>query len=91
MERSHEYCAVWHIRYEKNGPVATLTMYRPERMNAMTNRMLLEAGRALAAAAEDRERRGDRHAGAVRGQGQSVAAGDHAHGQRRHADRKSVV
>ena len=46
-----------HIRYEKKGPVATLTMYRPERMNAMTNRMLLEAGRALAAAAEDRELR----------------------------------
>lgn len=46
-----------HIRYEKKGPVATLTMYRPDRMNAMTNRMLLEAGRALAAAAEDRELR----------------------------------
>jgi len=46
-----------HIRYEKSGPVATLTMYRPDRMNAMTNRMLLEAGRALAAAAEDRELR----------------------------------
>lgn len=46
-----------HIRYEKSGPVATLTMYRPDRMNAMTNRMLLETGRALAAAAEDRELR----------------------------------
>jgi len=46
-----------HIRYEKSGPVATLTMNRPDRMNAMTNRMLLEAGRALAAAAEDRELR----------------------------------
>jgi len=46
-----------HIRYEKSGPLATLTMNRPDRMNAMTNRMLLEAGRALAAAAEDRELR----------------------------------
>ena len=46
-----------HIRYEKSGPVATLTMYRPDRMNAMTNRMLLETGRALAAAAEDRDLR----------------------------------
>jgi 2-(1,2-epoxy-1,2-dihydrophenyl)acetyl-CoA isomerase len=46
-----------HIRYEKKGPIATLTMYRPDRMNAMTNRMLAETGRALAAAAEDRELR----------------------------------
>jgi 2-(1,2-epoxy-1,2-dihydrophenyl)acetyl-CoA isomerase len=45
------------IRYEKSGPVATLTMNRPDRMNAMTNRMLIETGRALAAAAEDRELR----------------------------------
>jgi 2-(1,2-epoxy-1,2-dihydrophenyl)acetyl-CoA isomerase len=45
------------IRYEKSGPVATLMMNRPDRMNAMTNRMLLETGRALAAAAEDRELR----------------------------------
>lgn len=45
------------ILYEKNGPVATLTMNRPERMNGMTNRMLRETGEALAAAAEDRELR----------------------------------
>ncbi len=44
-----------HIRYEKFGPVARLTMNRPDRMNAMTNRMLIETRRALAAAAEDRE------------------------------------
>lgn len=43
------------IRYEKSGPVATLTMNRPDRLNAMTNLMLHEASVALAAAAEDRE------------------------------------
>lgn len=43
------------IRYEKSGPIATLTLNRPERLNGMTNRMLREAGEALAAAAEDRE------------------------------------
>jgi 2-(1,2-epoxy-1,2-dihydrophenyl)acetyl-CoA isomerase len=45
------------IVYEKAGPVATLTMNRPERMNSMTNRMVLETGRALVAAAEDPELR----------------------------------
>ena len=45
------------ILYEKNGPVATLTMNRPERMNSMNNRMLIETGRALTAAAEDPELR----------------------------------
>lgn len=45
------------IKYEKNGPIATLTINRPERMNGMTNRMLVETGQALAAAAEDRELR----------------------------------
>jgi 2-(1,2-epoxy-1,2-dihydrophenyl)acetyl-CoA isomerase len=45
------------ILYEKDGPVATLTLNRPDRMNAMTNRMVLETGRALAAAAEDPELR----------------------------------
>jgi 2-(1,2-epoxy-1,2-dihydrophenyl)acetyl-CoA isomerase len=45
------------IAYTKDGPVATLTMNRPERMNAMTNRMVLETGRALVAAAEDPELR----------------------------------
>jgi 2-(1,2-epoxy-1,2-dihydrophenyl)acetyl-CoA isomerase len=43
------------LLYEKTGPVATLTLNRPERMNGMTNRMVLEAGEALAAAAEDRD------------------------------------
>ena len=45
------------IRYTKDGPLATLTMNRPDRMNGMTNQMLLEAGQALASAAEDAELR----------------------------------
>lgn len=45
------------IIYEKSGPVARLTMNRPDRLNGMTNRMLIETRRALAVAAEDRELR----------------------------------
>jgi 2-(1,2-epoxy-1,2-dihydrophenyl)acetyl-CoA isomerase len=45
------------ITYDKDGPVATLTLNRPDRMNAMTNRMVLETGRALVQAAEDPELR----------------------------------
>ena len=45
------------ITYTKDGPVATLTLNRPDRMNAMTNRMVLETGRALVQAAEDPELR----------------------------------
>jgi 2-(1,2-epoxy-1,2-dihydrophenyl)acetyl-CoA isomerase len=45
------------IKYEKNGAIATLTINRPERMNGMTNMMLIETGEALAAAAEDRDLR----------------------------------
>jgi 2-(1,2-epoxy-1,2-dihydrophenyl)acetyl-CoA isomerase len=45
------------IIYEKSGPVARLTMNRPDRLNGMTNRMLIETRRALAAASEDRELR----------------------------------
>jgi 2-(1,2-epoxy-1,2-dihydrophenyl)acetyl-CoA isomerase len=43
------------VRYEKNGPIATLTLNRPERMNGMTNEMALEARDVLAAVAQDRE------------------------------------
>lgn len=43
--------------YEKTGPVAQLTLNRPERKNGMTNRMLIEATEVLLAAAEDRELR----------------------------------
>jgi 2-(1,2-epoxy-1,2-dihydrophenyl)acetyl-CoA isomerase len=45
------------IIYEKSGPVARLTMNRPDRLNGMTNRMLIETRRALAIASEDRELR----------------------------------
>jgi 2-(1,2-epoxy-1,2-dihydrophenyl)acetyl-CoA isomerase len=43
------------VAYEKTGPIATLTLNRPERMNGMTNRMVIEARDVLTAAAEDRE------------------------------------
>ncbi|MGH7896948.1 MAG: enoyl-CoA hydratase/isomerase family protein [Candidatus Binatia bacterium] len=43
------------LLYEKRGPVATLIMNRPERMNGITNRMVIEVRDALAAAAEDRD------------------------------------
>ena len=41
------------IRYESTGTIATLTLSRPERMNAMTNRMVRETASALTAAAAD--------------------------------------
>ena len=41
------------IRYEITGAIATLTLNRPERMNAMTNRMVRETASALTAAAAD--------------------------------------
>jgi 2-(1,2-epoxy-1,2-dihydrophenyl)acetyl-CoA isomerase len=41
------------ILFEKSGPVATITMNRPEHMNGMTNRMLVETGEALRDAAAD--------------------------------------
>ncbi len=43
------------ILYEKSGPVATLTINRPDRLNGMTKKMLREAREALSAAADDRE------------------------------------
>lgn len=41
------------ILFEKTGPVATLTMNRPERMNGMTSLMVHEAREALTRAADD--------------------------------------
>jgi enoyl-CoA hydratase/carnithine racemase len=41
------------IIYEVADPVATITLNRPERLNAMTNRMFAEFRRAVEAAAED--------------------------------------
>jgi 2-(1,2-epoxy-1,2-dihydrophenyl)acetyl-CoA isomerase len=43
------------ILYEKSGPVATLTINRPDRLNGMTKKMLRETREALTAAAEDRQ------------------------------------
>ncbi len=43
------------ILYEKSGPVATLTINRPDRLNGMTKKMLREAREALSAASDDRE------------------------------------
>jgi len=42
------------IRYEQDGPIVTLTLNRPERMNAMTNLMVRETAEALSVAADDR-------------------------------------
>lgn len=42
------------IRYDVDGGIATLTLDRPERMNAMTNLMVRETRDALALAASDR-------------------------------------
>jgi len=41
------------IRYEVENGIARLTLNRPERLNGMTNRMVIETGRALACAAAD--------------------------------------
>jgi 2-(1,2-epoxy-1,2-dihydrophenyl)acetyl-CoA isomerase len=41
------------IRYELEGAVATLTLDRPDRLNGMTNRMVVETWEALAKTAED--------------------------------------
>jgi len=41
------------IRYEVTDPVAVITMHRPERLNAMTARMLTEMRHAFAAAEAD--------------------------------------
>src|ERR1700676_1088257 len=43
------------ILYEKSGPVATLTINRPDRLNGMTKKMLRETREALTAASDDRE------------------------------------
>jgi 2-(1,2-epoxy-1,2-dihydrophenyl)acetyl-CoA isomerase len=48
--RSHAYAT---IRYEGSDGVATLTLNRPERRNAMTNQMVRETAEALTRASED--------------------------------------
>ena len=41
------------ILYEKAGAIATLTMNRPDRMNGITNRMVVEITKALRAVAAE--------------------------------------
>jgi enoyl-CoA hydratase/carnithine racemase len=45
-----------HLRYETDGPVATLTLDRPERLNALTGQTMAEIGEALARFAADPDR-----------------------------------
>jgi len=59
------------IRYEVDGAVATLTLNRPERMNAMTNRMVTETAAALTIAAAD----GDVRVLVLTGAGRSFSPG----------------
>jgi 2-(1,2-epoxy-1,2-dihydrophenyl)acetyl-CoA isomerase len=42
------------IRYEQDGAIVTLTLNRPDRLNAMTNLMVRETAEALSVAAADR-------------------------------------
>jgi 2-(1,2-epoxy-1,2-dihydrophenyl)acetyl-CoA isomerase len=42
------------IQFDRRGPIATITMHRPERRNSMTNRMVREVGDALVMAGEDK-------------------------------------
>lgn len=59
------------IRYEVDGPVATITLHRPDKMNAFTNRMLKEMISAFDEAdADDRVR-----AVIVTGSGKAFCAG----------------
>ena len=48
------------ILYEQDGPVVTITMNRPDRKNAMTNRMVREAGDALTHTADETDVQGAR-------------------------------
>ncbi|MGC1381043.1 MAG: enoyl-CoA hydratase [Candidatus Baltobacteraceae bacterium] len=60
-----------HIRIERDGEVAILTMNRPERRNALSLEMMRELDAALAGIAEDRAAR----AVIVRGEGPAFSAG----------------
>ena len=42
-----------HLRYETDGPIATITLDRPERLNAITGQTMAEIGEALARLAAD--------------------------------------
>jgi enoyl-CoA hydratase/carnithine racemase len=60
-----------HLRYEAEAGVATFTLNRPERLNAVTPRMVEELGAALARAREDHAVRVIR----LRGAGRAFCAG----------------
>src|SRR5215211_8273010 len=70
------------ITYDTDGAIATLTMNRPERMNAMTNRMVREARAALVQAAHDRAVR----VLVLTGAGRSFCPGADIHGVAGRAD-----
>src|SRR3972149_2582336 len=70
------------INYEKEDGVATITLNRPERMNAFTNRMLSEWAAALEDARLDREGR----AVIVTGAGRGFCAGADLRGEGAMAD-----
>jgi enoyl-CoA hydratase len=59
------------LLYEADGPVATFTLNRPERLNAVTPRMIDELDAALARASEDDEIKVIR----LRGAGRAFCAG----------------
>lgn len=59
------------IRYEIDGPVAVLTLDRPEKLNAVNSQMVAELGRALDAAEADPQVR----AIVLRGEGKAFSAG----------------
>ena len=50
------------VRYVLNGPVATITLNRPDRLNALDPAMLTEIPRLLARAANDGARDPDHRA-----------------------------
>ncbi len=56
-----------HLLYEREGPVATITLNRPERLNAVTGQTMAEIGEALDRLRADREARVAILTGAGRG------------------------
>ncbi len=56
-----------HLRYEVDGPVATITLDRPERLNALTGQTMAEIGEALARLEADPQARVAILTGAGRG------------------------
>lgn len=60
------------VKYEKNGPIATITLNRPAKLNALLHRTIREAHAALDDAAADDEVR----ALILRGEGRAFCSGD---------------